>query len=127
MTQRSTRQREVIRDVFRTSDRPLSTQEVLHAAQVHKPGLGIATVYRTIKLLSAAGWIDTVRLPGLPPRYELAGRPHHHHFYCNHCGRAFEVPGSQPLLDALVPSGFVLEHHDLVLYGRCATCALATA
>ena len=122
MAQRNTRQRETIKEVFLNSDRPLSTQEVLQAAQMHKPDLGVATVYRTLKMLITQGWLATVRLPGVPPRYEIAGRPHHHHFYCNQCGRAFTVPGSQPLLDALVPSGFVLEHHDLVLFGRCAAC-----
>ena len=127
MAPRRTSQREAIKEVFQTADRPLSTPEVLAAAQALRPGLGIATVYRTLKLLIRDGWLDTVRLPSLPPRYEIAGRPHHHHFYCNVCGRAFTVPGSQPLLDALVPPGFVLEHHDLVLYGRCAACAAAPA
>lgn len=87
MAKRNTNQRKAIRDVFTATDRPLSTQEVLDAAQTHKPGLGIATVYRTIKLLLNEGWLSTVRLPGESPRYEIAGKPHHHHFYCNACGR----------------------------------------
>ena len=122
MAKRNTNQRKAIRDVFTATDRPLSTQEVLDAAQTHKPGLGIATVYRTIKLLLNEGWLTTVRLPGESPRYEIAGKPHHHHFYCNACGRVYEVPGAMQLLDALVPKGFTLESHDLVLCGRCADC-----
>jgi Fur family ferric uptake transcriptional regulator len=119
---RNTNQRKAIRDVFIEADRPLSTEEVLKAAQRHKPGLGIATVYRTIKMLADEGWISTVRLPGERPRYELAGKPHHHHFYCQGCGRVYEVPGSEALLAELTPRGFVLESHDLVLCGRCAAC-----
>ena len=122
MTQRKTNQRQAIRDAFTDADRPLSTQQALEAAQVHKPGIGIATIYRTIKILLDEGWLTIVRLPGEPPRYELAGKPHHHHFYCVACGRVFVVPGSEKLLDALVPKGFVLESHDLVLSGRCAEC-----
>lgn len=120
---RNTNQRKAIRDVFTETDRPLSTHEVLAAAQRHKPGLGIATVYRTIKLLLDEGWLTIVKLPGEPPRYEVAGKPHHHHFYCRHCDRVFEVPGSNALLNAVVPKGFRLEGHDLVLHGCCAECA----
>jgi Fur family transcriptional regulator, ferric uptake regulator len=52
----------------------------------------------------------------------MAGKPHHHHFYCNHCGKVFEVPGNDQALENAVPAGFMLESHDLVLYGRCAPC-----
>jgi Fur family transcriptional regulator, ferric uptake regulator len=127
VSQRNTDQRQAIREVFTQSDRPLSTDEVLRAAQTHKPGLGIATVYRTIKLLIDEGWLATVKLPGEPPRYEMAGKPHHHHFYCNQCGRVFEVPGKAELLEAVVPDGFMLESHDLVLYGRCPPCTQAAS
>ena len=125
MPRRNTNQRKAISDVFDATDRPLSAQEVLGAAQRHTPGLGIATVYRTIKLLLSDGLLTAVKLPGEPPRYEPAGKPHHHHFYCRYCGRVFEVPGSVPLLDALVPKYFTLEAHDLVLYGRCMDCGSA--
>lgn len=122
---RNTTQRKAIRDVFTEADRPLSTQEVLAEARRQKPGLGIATVYRTIKVLLAERWLSDVKLPGEPPRYELSGKPHHHHFYCRGCGKVYEVPGNNKLLDALVPKGFTLEDHDVVLFGRCAACRQA--
>ncbi|MEW6249882.1 MAG: transcriptional repressor [Planctomycetota bacterium] len=122
MSKRNTRQRRAIEEVFQSSDRPLSTQEVLAAAQNQKPGLGIATVYRTLKGLLDNGALTVVKLPGEPPRYELAGKPHHHHFYCRRCGRVYEVAGKPSVLDSLVPPGFRLEEHDLVLFGRCRAC-----
>ncbi|MCK4343234.1 MAG: transcriptional repressor [Phycisphaerae bacterium] len=120
--ERDTSQRRAIRQVFRESDRPLSTQEVLEAAKKIKPNIGIATVYRTLKLLLGCDWLANVRLPGEPPRYEIADKPHHHHFHCIKCGRAFEVPGSDELIADIVPPGFTMESHDLVLHGRCAAC-----
>jgi Fur family ferric uptake transcriptional regulator len=126
LAKRSTNQRRAIQQVFSETDRPLSTHEVLEAAQQYKPGMGIATVYRTLKLLLSSGWLTAVKLPGEPPRYELAGKPHHHHFYCNACGRVFEVHGCPELLDGIVPENFTLERHDLVLYGVCAECRAET-
>jgi len=122
VAKRNTSQRRAIREAFTQTDRPLSTHEVLMASQKQKPGLGIATVYRTLKLLLASGWLTIVKLPGAPPRYEIAGKPHHHHFYCNECGRVFEIPGCPVLLSNLVPEGFDLQEHDLVLYGTCPSC-----
>ena len=122
MNRRDTSQRRAIRDVFAAEDRPLSTEEVLAGAQRHKPGLGIATVYRTIKLLVDEHWVAPVQLPGQPPRYERAGKPRHHHFCCRVCGRVYEVPDSVKLTIAAVPKGFTLDYHDVVLYGRCAGC-----
>ncbi len=122
MPNRNTRQRRAIEAVFQAADRPLSTHEVLSAAQGQKPGLGIATVYRTLKMLLDSGALTVVTLPGEPPRYEMAGKPHHHHFYCRSCGRVFEVPGKPEVLEPLVPAGFRLEEHDLVMFGQCAGC-----
>lgn len=120
---RKTSQRRAIREVFEASDRPLSTEEVLAGAQERKSGLGIATVYRTLKLLVEEGWLRTVVLPGMPPRYERADQPPHHHFYCSQCSRAYRVPCCQALVDTIVPPGFRIAGHDLVLYGTCAACA----
>ncbi len=125
MRKRDTSQRRAIRQVFLENTAPLSTQEVLNAAQAHKPGLGIATVYRNLKILLDEGWLTTVRTAGMPPRYERADRPSHHYFYCNHCGKVVEVPCRPEYLDRMIPPGYNLERHEMVLYGRCSTCAAA--
>ena len=53
--ERNTRQRSAIRDAIALADRPLLPQEVLEAAQHEVPGLGIATVYRNLKVLVEEG------------------------------------------------------------------------
>ena len=120
---RNTRQRQAIRRIFEEVDRPLSPQEVLPAAQSYVPGLGIATVYRNLKALVTDGWLESVALPGEPPRYEVAGKRHHHHFRCRTCVRVFEIHGCSTNLAQLTPRGFRLEGHDVVLYGLCTACS----
>src|SRR5690606_27808311 len=90
---RSTRQRGAIISTLTAADRPLSAVEILHLARSHVPGLGLATVYRTIDSFAKAGDVATVEIPGRPPRYEIAGKDHHHHFLCSTCHRVFEVHG----------------------------------
>ena len=122
---RNTRQRQAIRQVFAETDRPLGPHEVLHAAQRYTPGLGIATVYRTLKAFMAEGWIVSVELPGEPQRYEIAGKSHHHHFRCRACDRVFEIDGCLTNFTRLTPRGFQLERHEVVLYGTCDACTSA--
>ena len=120
--QRQTRQREAIRNALAAAARPLSPQEVLSAARRALPGLGIATVYRTVKALLAEGALHTVELPGAPARYELAGKRHHHHFHCRACDGVFEVEACPAGIRRLLPGGFRLERHEIILYGLCAGC-----
>jgi len=121
--ERNTRQRGAIRRAFQRADRPLGTGEVLELARGEVGGLGIATVYRNIRTLVNESWLAVVELPGEVPRYEVQGKGHHHHFRCRQCDRVYEVPGCVGALNDIVPAGFTLESHELVLYGLCADCA----
>jgi Fur family transcriptional regulator, ferric uptake regulator len=120
--ERDTAQRRAIRSVIVEADRPLSPREVLDAAQGDVSSLGIATVYRNLKALLEEGWLAAVELPGEPPRYEVAGKQHHHHFLCTKCERVFELPGCPGNLNATVPEGFRTERHEVVLFGLCDRC-----
>jgi Fur family ferric uptake transcriptional regulator len=120
--ERRTTQRDAIRAAVEHADRPMSTQEILEAAGKLAPGLGLATVYRTVKAGIEGGWLKPVDLPGGPTRYEPGGKHHHHHFECRACNRVFEVEGCPDNLRGLVPAGFQLEDHDVTLYGLCDTC-----
>ncbi len=119
---RKTQQRATVRRVLKDADRPLCAQEVFDAARVSVSGLGIATVYRNLKMLVDEQWLVLVTLPGEPNRYEVAGKAHHHHFHCRRCNRVFEVPECVSDLRRMTPAGFVLDSHDVVLYGKCKEC-----
>lgn len=121
--ERDTAQRRAIRDVIEWADRPLAPREVLDAAQGAVPSLGMATVYRTLKALLEEAWLVPVDLPGAAPRYERAGKRHHHHFVCDRCDRVYEVDGCPIDPGSVAPPGFRLERHDVVLYGVCPDCA----
>ena len=123
MQRRNTRQRELIRDTIEQAGRPLSPAEIHHLAHRRLPGLGIATIYRNLRLLTAEGWLTPVELPGEPARYERAGKDHHHHFHCRRCRRLFELEGCALRRRLAVPPGFRAESHELILHGLCARCA----
>jgi Fur family ferric uptake transcriptional regulator len=125
--ERNTRQRTAIREAIALARRPLLPQEVLAAAQENAPSLSIATVYRNLRALVDEGELRLVVLPGENARYEPAGSGHHHHFQCLKCQRVFEVEACPGNLASLAPPGFMVEDHDLTLYGRCSECGPARA
>ena len=120
--ERRTRQRNAIWLAFERAARPLGPQEALDLAQREVPRLGMATVYRNIRSLVSDGRLRVVELPGAPDRYEIAGKDHHHHFHCRSCDGVFEVETCQGDFDAITPSGFRLEDHEITLYGLCSAC-----
>jgi Fur family ferric uptake transcriptional regulator len=121
--ERKTSQRTALLKAFEQAGRPLSPREVLELAKPDALGLGIATVYRNLKALADKGVLKPVSLPGeSTARYELHGKAHHHHFHCRICHQVYEVDGCPGNIEPLVPKGFLLEDHEVVLYGLCLAC-----
>lgn len=121
---RRTRQRDAIRGVFHREHRPLRAEEVFALAKESVPGLGLATVYRTLKQMVELGELCEVRVPELDNvLYEAADKEHHHHFCCRRCDRILDFEGCAMKSGPLAPPGFVVESHEVYLYGVCADCA----
>src|SRR5438067_1997878 len=54
--------------------------------------IGLATIYRTIKILLQSGFVRQSKLHGMT-RYEpVVSQPNHLHFICNSCGVTVEFP-----------------------------------
>lgn len=122
-TGRTTKQKRAIRSAFESEGRPLSTSEAFEAAHAIIDGLGIATVYRSIRSLLDDGWLTPIDVPGKGILYELAGKEHHHHFSCTTCHRVYELDGCEADVVVPLPRGFSVSGHDVTIYGRCAECA----
>lgn len=122
MQLRKTRQKEAIRTSFLEADRPLSPEETLNYAQQKVEGISIATVYRNIGALVEDKWLIPVEIPGESPRYEIAGKEHHHHFHCNGCGKVFELEGCDVPVRPKLPRRFRATGHEVFVYGTCSEC-----
>lgn len=122
--QRNTQQRTLILSKLQSMAQPLTIHELHESLLEDLPTLGIATVYRTVKLLLDAGLVISVNLPDNHTRYEIADTDHHHHFHCTECNRVFCLdycPVSLPK-DTVLPQGFLVKDHAVTLYGACADC-----
>lgn len=89
---------------------------------------GIASIFRTVRLLVDLGLIQ--RIHGLEEchRYTL-GSGHTHHLVCTHCGDMvrFDDCGMQALVQNLEQqTGYRIIAHLVELFGLCPRCQVVT-
>ncbi|MFZ0832747.1 MAG: Fur family transcriptional regulator [Mycobacterium sp.] len=98
-------------------------QRLLDSGDADVPDL--ATVYRTVTTLVAAGVLHALTVEGGVTTYGVAQSPHHH-AVCTRCGTIIEVPAqrlSSALEHAIEGSAFTLsERAGLTLHGLCPDC-----
>lgn len=123
---RHTIQKTAIEKVFQQYERPLAIDEVLAHGRRLVASLNQATVYRNLKILVDDGWLKRISHPDIGALYERTGKGHHHHFHCRGCKRTFDLPGCL-LKDAdAAPDGFIVEDHEIFLFGVCPSCVERT-
>jgi Fur family transcriptional regulator, ferric uptake regulator len=86
---------------------------------------GLATVYRTLALLSAKGVVDVLSHHGGEQCYRLCGDEHHHHLLCERCHKVVEIQecGLDDWVAAAAEQhGFVATDHRVEIVGLCADC-----
>jgi Fur family transcriptional regulator, ferric uptake regulator len=108
-----------------------NTKEHLSAEEIYKTLLdsgeeiGLATVYRVLTQLEAAGLVARHNFEGGQSVFELDSGIHHDHLVCVKCG------GVEEFVDEVIEkrqeeiakkSGFTITDHSLNIYGICGKC-----
>ena len=120
--QRANQQETVFR-ALEDADGPLSARELW--SRLSGTRIGLATVYRALQRGVEEGTLQSVEVLGGGVRYEPKDRQHHHHFLCSSCHHAFDLYGCVEGLESLVPGGFQMTGHEVVLLGTCDACGNA--
>lgn len=128
---KSTRQRSLIIDTFFDTGGHLSVEELWSKVRSQDAKVSVATVYRTMKLLSECGLAHARNFGDGQTRYEAAaGRDHHDHLICTRCGMIveFENDKIEAMQDAIARKhGFRVTSHKMELYGLCRDCQRLTS
>src|SRR5690625_7902033 len=110
----------------------LSAEEIFLLVKEKAPEIGLATVYRTLELLSELKIVDKINFGDGVSRYDLRkeGVEHfHHHLVCMECGSVEEI--IEDLLSEDRKSveeewQFQVKDHRLTFHGICKQCQNAT-
>jgi Fur family transcriptional regulator, ferric uptake regulator len=119
--------RMIVLEAFLGLERHVTAEQVFEAARNADPGIGQATVFRTMRLFAEAGLAREARTAAGSMEYEHAYRhAHHDHLICVDCGKVveFEDEGIEKAQEAVYRSlGFEPTWHRMELLGRCPACA----
>lgn len=102
----------------------LNPNEILDRAQALRPGLGRATVYRTLEVLTQLCIVRPIYVGESGPMY-IRAEGGHHHLVCSACGRIVDF--DQCVAEGMAQElrerfDFEITSHLLEFYGLCAAC-----
>jgi Fur family ferric uptake transcriptional regulator len=119
---RSTRQSATVVEVMAGMPAFRGAREIRDAVRRAGLEVGVATVYRHLRVLVEQGSVDTIRGPGGEALYRLRRGVFTHYLTCRECERSIEVDGHE-IWDwaqrAASRAGFTLTWHAVELRGLC--------
>ncbi|NLM52415.1 MAG: transcriptional repressor [Firmicutes bacterium] len=114
---------------FFLADKHLTAEELYQ--RLEKNNIGLATIYRNIKIFSRLGIIKEIIVDGIN-YYELkiySKKPLHLHFQCVKCNDIIDIEERKVALDYLKLNKSIEEINDLEIYdvdimfiGLCSKC-----
>lgn len=121
-----TSQRMIILKAFLLQKSHMSTEDFYLQLRKKHPGIGYATVHRTLKIFSECGIASERNFGDGQMRFEVShGNEHHDHLVCTACGRIIEFEDKQIeqlQREIALQHNFVIKDHRLELYGLCIDC-----
>ena len=120
---KQTQQRKIIVQAFLEINSHVDADELHRRVVAEGHELGLATIYRTLNLLTEAGLIEQKSFQDGRSVFEVAHPgSHHDHLICTECGHVIEFEDEEiELLQETIAKkyGIELKSHRLDLYGRC--------
>ena len=121
-----THQRRAVLKAFLESENHVSVEELYNTISKSEAKIGLATVYRTLTLLTKSGLASEMDFGDGQKRYESSYmHAHHDHMVCTECGRIIEF--NHPLIEkyqeeVAIQNRFKITSHKLDLFGICNDC-----
>lgn len=129
-----TQTRQAIIDILSSKGGHLSAEEIFLEVKKILPGIGLATVYRTLEILTNLGLVREFDFKDGRARYEFIGGKgdvEHYHLVCRICGKIIDYEidlekQQDPLKDfkntLAEKFKFSIERSDIQFFGLCERC-----
>jgi len=125
-----TNQRKIVIDALvKHQDQHLNCDEIYDLVKSVDHNLGLATIYRSLKLFVQLGILTELNIGDGGIRYDLVdlktNSHNHHHLICKKCGKIIEVRDDS--LEAVEKEiekiyDFKIENHKCKFMGLCKNC-----
>ncbi len=123
---KKTYQKDLILETFLNTEGHLSVEDIYALVKKRDKKVGVVTVFRTLKSLTACGIAREITLGDGLTRFEHSyHHPHHHHIVCTECHKAIEFvcPELERIQGEIIQRyHFQPIHHRFQTYGICEDC-----
>ena len=116
-----TKQRELILNILKQSDRHLTADEIFFLAKLKMPSIAMATVYNNLNAMNEAGLISRVHIDGGADCFDKITDPHDH-LMCDSCGHLQDI--RIPTLSEVIQTslGEPIVDYELTVHYICPEC-----
>ncbi|MBO7150502.1 MAG: transcriptional repressor [Clostridia bacterium] len=119
-----TKQRELILNILKQSDRHLTADEIFFLAKLKMPSIAMATIYNNLNAMNEAGMINRLHIDCVADCFDKITAPHDH-LLCDRCGKITDIR-LPALADELERElGTEIEDYELTVHYVCAECRRA--
>lgn len=125
VTRRNTPQKQAVKHALGEATGFVSAQQLHQTLKKHGSAIGLATVYRALADLAAAGEADSLQSKEAEVLYRACTTSHHHHLICRKCGLTLEIEAQnlEKWADQVAKEhGFAEPSHNIDIFGICAGC-----
>ena len=123
---KKTYQKDLILETFLNTEGHLSVEDIYALVKKRDRKVGVVTVFRTLKSLTACGIAREITLGDGLTRFEHSyHHPNHHHIVCTECHKAIEFvcPELERIQGEIIQRyHFKPIHHRFQTYGICEDC-----
>jgi Fur family ferric uptake transcriptional regulator len=122
---RMTPQRQLILDAVASMRGHISVDQVYRQVAARFPDVNITTVYRTLEVLEARGFVRHTHFHDSRSQFQRTDEPPHQHLICRACGHDQEMDLTvlEPLAEDLRKRyGFVADLSHTAIVGICEAC-----
>jgi len=117
--------RRAVVDAVLGRGRPFTAEQIVAELRDQAPGIGRATVYRTLEILASIDVLTRFLQADGRPAYIVGVPGHRHHLVCSNCGAvvAFtRCPVDDLVRDLTRDTDFAIQGHLLEVFGVCPDC-----
>ncbi len=106
------------------------TDQVISAVRDVLGEVSHQAVYDILRALTSVGLVRRIQPSASVARYEARVGDNHHHVVCRSCGVIADVDcavGETPCLTAADDAGFTIDEAEVIYWGHCSSCSIATS
>lgn len=131
----TTQRQTVMEVIIKNRDKHLSVEEIFNELKGSNVHVGLATVYRNIKIFEKIGFVRHIALGDGDLRYQVIDpeeKREHYHLICESCGDVIDIENAvdipKHLLErfekkVFIEKGFAVTHQKIQFYGKCKRCS----